>query len=225
METARESVRVRIDTERTTLDGDLAVPSHARGLVIFVHGSGSRGSSRRNRAVAERLRQDGLATLLLDLLTPEEHVFDRATAELRFDVPLLTARVLAATAWALRYPSTAGLPIGLFGASTGAGPALKAAAARPDAIRAVVSRGGRPDFAGRALRAVKAPTLLIVGGHDRQLLEVNRQAYDQLDCERHLEIIPGATHLFEEPGAIEEVARLAAAWFTWHLTERVARSA
>ena len=193
--------------------------------MIFVHGSGSSRLSRRNRAVAEWFQQDGLATLLLDLLTAEEDTLDRVTAELRFDVPLLTARVTAAVTWARRYPSTSGLAIGLFGASTGAGAALRAAAARADAIGAVVSRGGRPDFAGRALRLVKAPTLLIVGGKDRQVLEVNREARGQLAGERHLEIIPGATHLFEEAGALEEVARLASAWFTRHLTGRIARSA
>ena len=158
-----ESVPVRIDAQRVTLDGDLAVPAGAQGLVIFVHGSGSSRLSRRNRAVAEWFQQDGLATLLLDLLTHEEDTLDRATAVLRFDVPLLTARVIAAATWARRYPSTSGLAIGLFGASTGAGAALRAAA-RADSIGAVVSRGGRPDFAGRALRLVKAPTLLIVGG-------------------------------------------------------------
>ena len=220
-----ESVPVRIDAQRVTLDGDLAVPAGAQGLVIFVHGSGSSRLSRRNQTVAEWFQQDGLATLLLDLLTHEEDTFDRATAVLRFDVPLLTARVTAAVTWALRYPSTSSLAIGLFGASTGAGAALRAAAARADAIGAVVSRGGRPDFAGRALRLVKAPTLLIVGGRDRQVLEVNRRAYDQLTCERHLEIVPSATHLFNEPGALEEAARLASAWFTSHLTGHIARSA
>jgi dienelactone hydrolase len=218
---------VQIDTDGSRLDGDLGVPQGACGLVIFAHGSGSSRHSRRNRAVAARLQEDGLGTLLLDLLTAEEEAIDRDTAELRFDIELLTDRVVAAVDWAGGDVRTSGLRIGLFGASTGAAAALAAAAARPDAVRAIVSRGGRPDLAGRALRRVKAPTLLIVGGADHQVLGLNRLAADQLACERHLEVVPGATHLFEEPGTLDEVARLASAWFTHHLAEwaRAARPA
>jgi dienelactone hydrolase len=216
---------VQISAGRATLEGDLTVPSGANGLVIFVPGSGSGRLSRRNALVAERLQREGLATLLLDLLTREEDSRDRETAEFRFDVPLLSARVIAAVEWAVRFPSTAGLPIGLFSASTGAGAALSAAASRPGVIRAIVSRGGRPDFAGRRLGMVKAATLLIVGGRDHRVLLVNRQACDQLVCERHLEIIQGATHLFDEPGALDEVARLAGAWFTHCLSGLAVRSA
>lgn len=225
MGTVTECGPVHIDAGGVMIDGDLAVPVGAEGLVIFVHGSGSGRFSRRNRVVAERLHHDGLATLLLDLLTRDEGSRDRETAEFRFDVPLLTARVVAAVEWAVLHPSTAGFPIGLFCASTGAGAALKAAATRPASIRAIVSRGGRPDFAGRALCMVKAPTLLIVGSRDYGVLEANRRASDQLVCERQLEIIPGATHLFEEPGALEEVARLAAGWFTYYFSGCAARSA
>jgi dienelactone hydrolase len=227
MPTRIEGVPVQIPFDGFTLDGDLAIPKPAAGLVIFAHGSGSSRHSRRNRAVAQTLQQHGLATLLLDLLTQQEEAIDVTTAELRFDIDLLSTRVIGAADWAAVRPDTAALRVGLFGASTGAAAALMAAAARPLAIGAVVSRGGRPDLAGRRLRSVRAPTLLIVGGADHQVIELNRQACDRLTCERHLEIIPGATHLFEEPGALEEVSRLAAAWFTHHLTgwQRTSRSA
>jgi dienelactone hydrolase len=218
---------VQIGIEGGWVDGDLVMPPGASGLVIFAHGSGSGRHSRRNRAVAERLQRAGLATLLLDLLTPTEETIDVATAEFRFDVGLLAERVIAAIDWAQRNPETSALRIGLFGASTGAAAALMAAAARPDTVGAVVSRGGRPDLAGRALRVVRSPTLLIVGGADHHVIALNRLACDELGCERHLEIVPGASHLFEERGALEEVAQLAAAWFTHHLagSERTSRSA
>lgn len=188
----------------------LSVPRHARGLVLFAHGSGSSRHSPRNRAIAAALEDGGLATLLVDLLTPEEDRFDQSTRELRFDIALLAARVLEAIAWAER--EAANLPLGLFGASTGAAAALTAAAERPDVVRAVVSRGGRPDLAGRALADVRAPTLLIVGGADTEVLGLNRAALASLSCTKELAVVPGATHLFEEPGAIDEVSRLAREW-------------
>src|SRR5438105_2497484 len=199
------------------LDADLTVPSHAVGTVVFAHGSGSGRHSRRNRMVAAVLQEHHLATLLLDLLTPSEEQADLRTGHLRFDIDLLAARLEGAAAWCVDHPALAGLPIGYFGASTGGAAALVAAAERPEPIRAVVSRGGRPDLAGAALARVEAPTLLIVGGADRQVLELNRHARAQLRTEAALEIVPGATHLFEEPGALEAVARLAAEWFTAHL--------
>jgi dienelactone hydrolase len=168
--------------------------------------------------VAQVLRNAGLATLLIDLLTADEEVIDRQTAELRFDIPLLAERLVGAIDWLKAQPDTAGLPIGLFGASTGAGAALMAAVDRPEATAAVVSRGGRPDLAGAALSAVRAPTLLIVGGWDAPVITLNQEAYAQLKAPKELVIVPGATHLFEEPGTLEEVARLAAAWFSRHLS-------
>ena len=227
MRTTPETVPVEVAIDGFALNADLTVPDAALGLVIFAHGSGSSRRSRRNRAVAQKFQADGLATLLLDLLTPSEEAVDVSTAELRFDIPLLSTRVIAAIDWARRHEQTSRLRIGLFGASTGAAAALMAAAARPLDVAAVVSRGGRPDLAGRTLRLVRAPTLLIVGGADHQVIELNREACDHLTCERHLEIVPGATHLFEEPGAIEEVSRLAGAWFTHHLPgwTRTVRSA
>ena len=225
MNTAMHPVEIDIDGGR--IDRDLAVPPGAAGLVIFAHGSGSSRHSRRNRAVAERLQRAGLATLLLDLLTPAEETIDTGTAEFRFDIGLLGRRVVAAIDWARHNPETSALRVGLFGASTGAAAALIAAAARYETVGAIVSRGGRPDLAGRALRAVRSPTLLIVGGSDHQVIALNRLAYDLLACERHLEIVPGASHLFEERGTLEEVARLAAAWFTHYLSgwERTTRTA
>jgi putative phosphoribosyl transferase len=195
------------------LAGDLAVPAGARGVVLFAHGSGSGRHSPRNRQVAAALGRAGLATLLLDLLTEQEEVVDRDRAELRFDIALLTGRLVAAIDWLAEEPRTRALPIGLFGASTGAAAALVAAAERPLQVAAVVSRGGRPDLAGPALGLVRAPTLLIVGGRDRVVLELNRSAAEQLSAEHRLEIVPDATHLFEEPGALERVAALAADWF------------
>jgi putative phosphoribosyl transferase len=200
------------------LAGDLAVPAGARGVVLFAHGSGSGRHSPRNRQVAAALGRAGLATLLLDLLTEEEEAVDRDRAELRFDIALLAGRLVAAIDWLAEDPRTRALPIGLFGASTGAAAALVAAAERPLQVAAVVSRGGRPDLAGPALGLVRAPTLLIVGGRDRVVLELNRSAAEQLSAEQlsaeyRLEIVPDATHLFEEPGALERVAAMAADWF------------
>ncbi len=207
----RTSVTVPAGTAR--LAGDLAVPEGARGVVLFAHGSGSGRHSPRNRQVAAALGQAGLATLLLDLLTEEEEAVDRDRAELRFDIALLAGRLMAAMDWLAGDPRTSALPIGLFGASTGAAAALVAAAERPLQIAAVVSRGGRPDLAGPSLGLVRAPTLLVVGGRDRVVLELNRSAAEQLGVEQRLEIVPDATHLFEEPGALERVAALAADWF------------
>jgi dienelactone hydrolase len=214
-EAFEREVRLRAGTAE--LVGDLVVPKGAAGVVLFAHGSGSSRHSPRNRLVAGALRRAGLATLLLDLLTPAEEERDRVSAELRFDVALLAERLIAATDLLLAEPATAGLPLGLFGASTGAGAALIAAAERPETVAAVVSRGGRPDLAGDYLAQVRAPTLLIVGGRDQLVLELNRQALARLAAPSRLEVVPGATHLFEEPGALEQVARLAAAWFTEHL--------
>jgi len=208
---------VRIEAGEAVLQADLATPSDATGLVIFAHGSGSGRFSPRNRHVAGRLRESGMATLLLDLLTESEERVDAYTAHLRFDIPLLATRLIAATDWAKQQKEIQSLPIGYFGASTGAAAALIAAAERPREVRAVVSRGGRPDLAAGALENVQAATLLIVGGRDTQVLELNRQAYDRMRTPRKLEIVEGATHLFEEPGALEEVARLAAEWFKQHL--------
>jgi putative phosphoribosyl transferase len=214
-EAVEGEVRLRAGTAE--LVGDLVVPAGAAGVVLFAHGSGSSRHSPRNRLVAGALRRVGLATLLLDLLTPAEEERDRVTAELRFDVALLAERLIAATDLLLAEPATASLPVGLFGASTGAGAALITAAERPETVAAVVSRGGRPDLAGDHLGRVRAPTLLIVGGRDQLVLELNRQALARLAAPSRLEVVPGATHLFEEPGALEQVARLAAAWFTEHL--------
>jgi dienelactone hydrolase len=212
---------VRIDVGAgVVLAGDLDIPAAAIGLVLFAHGSGSSRHSLRNRTVAAALREVGLGTLLMDLLTPEEEEIDLRTRRLRFDIPLLAGRLVGAADWLSREPSTAGLPIGCFGASTGGGAALVAAARRPDLIHAVVSRGGRPDLAGDDLALVEAPTLLVVGGHDDQVIELNRWACLRLAAPCELRIVPGATHLFEEPGALEQVAQLAAAWFVRHLGGR-----
>ena len=205
---------VRLTLDGVVHDGDLGVPDGARGLVIFAHGSGSSRLSRRNRYVAEVLRRAGLATLLFDLLTEAE---DSDYAN-RFNIDLLKHRLLGATTWAQAQPATQALAIGYFGASTGAAAARQAAAALGKTVQAVVSRGGRPDLAMDALPRVRAPTLLIVGGADYGVIGLNRQAYEQIDAVKSLEIVPGATHLFEEPGTLEEVARLAAAWFNRYLS-------
>jgi putative phosphoribosyl transferase len=218
MKQADELVAVRIAADGVTLDGDLSIPAGAQGLVIFAHGSGSSRHSNRNKSVAEALRARGLATLLMDLLTRQEEAIDIHTAELRFDIPLLGARVRAAAEWARAAPETSQLPIGLFGASTGGGAALVAAAERPELVAAVVSRGGRPDLAEEMLPKVQAPTLLIVGELDRVVIKLNEQARSQMRAVTELTIVPGATHLFEEPGTMEEVARLAGEWFVRHLT-------
>ncbi len=208
---------VRVTAVGIELEGNLAVPDAAHGVVLFAHGSGSSRHSPRNQYVARRLRQAGLGTLLVDLLTPDEESVDQYTRYLRFDIELLAMRLLGATDWLRQQPETRDLAIGYFGASTGAAAALLAAAERPDLVRAVVSRGGRPDLAGPALIRVRAPTLLIVGGADAPVIDLNERAMELLEVEKELRIIPGATHLFEEPGALEEVARLAADWFGRHL--------
>ncbi|GLZ15463.1 hydrolase [Actinomadura sp. NBRC 104425] len=200
------------------LDGDLVVPDRADGVVLFAHGSGSSRFSPRNRAVASGLNTAGFGTLLLDLLTADEERVDAETAALRFDIDLLARRLVGAVDWLGEQPQTEGLPIGLFGASTGAAGALAAAADRPDAVGAVVSRGGRPDLAGDALGRVRAPALLIVGGADPRVLELNDLARHRLRATHKLKIIAGAGHLFEEPGALEQVTELATRWFAVHLT-------
>jgi len=209
---------VRIGAGRAGLEGSLAIPEGATGLVVFAHGSGSSRHSPRNRFVAESLRRKGLGTLLIDLLTEDEEDVDVRTRRLRFDIDLLAGRLVAAADWLSRQDATRHLRIGFFGASTGGGAALVAAAERPDLVGAVVSRGGRPDLAGAALARVSAPTLLIVGGEDDVVIDLNRAALTQLRCEARLEIVPGATHLFEEPGALGRVADLAGAWFSRHLS-------
>jgi dienelactone hydrolase len=208
---------IRIDTGDAVLDGDLTLPEGARGVVVFAHGSGSSRHSPRNRYVAGVLQGAGLGTLLMDLLTTDEEAVDLRTGQLRFDVGFLARRLAGAARWLEAEQRTRSLPIGYFGASTGGGAALVAAAGSPRPIGAVVSRGGRPDLAGDALPQVRAPTLLIVGGEDHVVLELNRQALEHIRAETRLEIVPGATHLFEEPGALEQVASLASDWFCRHL--------
>jgi putative phosphoribosyl transferase len=216
-----ESV-VQVAAGPVRLEGNLNILPHARGVVLFAHGSGSSRHSPRNRFVARALQDAGLATLLLDLLTAEEEAKDVQTGRLRFDIGMLAERLVGATDWLTHNPATASLPIGYFGASTGGGAALVAAAERPVVVGAVVSRGGRPDLAGPSLPRVQAPTLLIVGGEDWPVIGLNQQALAELGAaEKQLILIPKATHLFEEPGALEEVARLAAAWFTRHLAHQV----
>ena len=208
---------IKIPIGEIELEGDLQIPKGAAGLVLFVHGSGSSRHSPRNRFVAEQLNKGGLATLLIDLLTKEEELVDLQTAHLRFDIALLTKRVSAICNWLKKEKTTKALALGLFGASTGAAAALAAAAEMPEQIRAVVSRGGRPDLTGSGLSKVKAPTLLIVGGYDTPVIEMNEEAEDQMTCQSELMIVPGATHLFEEEGTLEEVAKLALKWFKEHL--------
>lgn len=207
-----------VPTSAGPLTADLLVPEHPLGVVAFAHGSGSSRRSPRNRHVADVLVRDGLATLLVDLLTEEEGRRDEVSGDLRFDIPLIGARTIAVVDELTRDPRTKDLPIGLFGASTGAAAALVAAARRPDAVAAVVSRGGRPDLAGDALADVRAATLFIVGGADPEVLALNRDALRRMRAaERDLVVIAGATHLFEEPGTLDEVARLACVWFAHHL--------
>ncbi|MGV8860559.1 MAG: dienelactone hydrolase family protein [Pseudomonas sp.] len=214
----------KLDVADVDLSADLRLPTNAVGLVVFVHGSGSSRSSPRNQQVAQYLSERGLGTLLFDLLTDEEQVLDRLTRELRFDIPLLTRRLVGVIDWIERSTELRPLRIGLFGASTGAAAALLAAVERPDVVHAVVSRGGRTDLAGSALAQVKAPTLQIVGGEDLQVLDMNRESADALHCEQRLEVVAGATHLFEEPGTLEEVARLAGDWFEAHLRTPVTKT-
>jgi dienelactone hydrolase len=208
---------VRVTAKAAELEGTLTIPAGARGVVLFAHGRGSSRHSPRNRYVAKMLREGSLGTLLIDLLTPQEEREDLSTARLRFDIGLLAARLIGATDWLATNPATADLNIGYFGASTGAGAALAAAAERPENVGAVVSRGGRPDLAMPVLARVQAPTLLIVGGHDYPVIEMNQEALAHLQTEKRLEIVPRATHLFEEDGALEQVAVLAREWFIQHL--------
>jgi len=212
---AEQLVRIVVDSAQ--LEGNLSLPQDVSGVVLFAHGSGSSRHSPRNQYVAQALHEGGLGTLLIDLLTATEEREDARTGRLRFDIALLAARVVGASDWLARNTATAQLSIGYFGASTGAAAALVAAAERPDYVRAMVSRGGRADLAIPVLNRVKAPTLLIVGGADAPVIEMNRDALKHLSIEKRLEIVPGATHLFEEPGTLEEVARLAREWFQAHL--------
>ena len=212
-----EERTVEVMAGSVRLEATLGLPSPARGLVVFAHGSGSSRHSPRNRYVANELRAAGLGTLLIDLLTPNEESVDVRTRELRFDIGLLADRIVGTLDWAASERDTSTLRVGLFGASTGGGAALVAAAVAPDRVAAVVSRGGRPDLAAEALPAVLAPTLLIVGQRDQVVIELNEQAMAQMHAAVKLEIVPGATHLFEEPGALEQVASLARDWFVGHL--------
>jgi putative phosphoribosyl transferase len=214
---AIEHLPVSVKVPSANLEGYLSVPSAARGVVVFAHGSGSSRHSPRNRYVADVLNEGGSATLLIDLLNADEQEVDLQTSQLRFDIPFLANRLVAITHWLRNQPQVVGLQIGYFGASTGAGAALVAAAELPRLIHAVVSRGGRPDLAGDALERVEAPTLAIVGGNDAVVLELNRQALARMNCPKALQVIPGASHLFEEPGGLEEVAKLARAWFAKEL--------
>jgi dienelactone hydrolase len=209
---------ITLEVEAGRLTGDLTIPADATGVVLFAHGSGSSRLSPRNRFVAQQLNERGLGTLLIDLLTADEEAVDEYTRELRFDIGLLADRLAACVDWLATDNRTSQLPLGLFGASTGAAAALICAARQPQRVKAVVSRGGRPDLAGDALPAVRAPTLLIVGGRDELVLELNRRAMALMTAETRLEIVPGATHLFEEPGALERVAELAGDWFAKRLS-------
>jgi pimeloyl-ACP methyl ester carboxylesterase len=223
MREAAHRREIRIPIGEAALTGNLDVPPHAKGVVLFAHGSGSSRHSPRNVWVAAELQRAGIATLLFDLLTMVEEARDLHTREHRFDIPLLATRLVAATHWIDAQPDLRPLRVGYFGASTGSAAALVAAAELGERISAVVSRGGRPDLAGaNVLPRVTAPTLLIVGGEDDVVLDLNRRAYGQMTCERRLEVVPGATHLFEEPGTLEQVATLAAQWFAGHLSARSA---
>ncbi len=213
-----EALEVSVTTGSVMLEGNLTLPKDARTIVLFAHGSGSSRHSPRNRYVAQLLNEAKQATLLVDLLTPDEEAIDLRTMQIRFDIDLLAERLIGVTDWLTEHRDTRHLRLGYFGASTGAAAALVAAATRPKVVGAVVSRGGRPDLAGPALEHVRAPTLLIVGGNDLQVIDLNRWAFAQLRCEKQLAIVPGATHLFEEPGALDEVARLAREWFVRYLS-------
>jgi putative phosphoribosyl transferase len=212
-----EARPVQIKVGIATINGDLVIPNEAKAVVLFAHGSGSSRHSPRNRYVARQLNAVGLATLLLDLLTVKEEQVDIETAQWRFDIGLLAMRLVGATDWLTQQPDTNRLHLGYFGASTGAAAALVASAQRPTLVGAVVSRGGRPDLAREFLAQVQAPTLLIVGGDDASVIALNRQALVMLRAEKRLEIVPGASHLFEEPGKLEQVAQLAGAWFMRYL--------
>lgn len=208
---------VSITSGAARLEGSLVVPAAAQGIILFAHGSGSSRHSPRNRYVAQVLNNAGLATLLIDLLTAEEEIIDRRTHHLRFDIGLLASRLVGATDWLQQNPMTQSLKIGYFGASTGSAAALIAATERREVISAIVSRGGRPDLAGTALTRVHTPTLLIVGGNDPIVLDLNHKALARITAEKYLQIIPGATHLFEEPGTLEQVTQLASQWFQRYL--------
>ncbi|HZV97430.1 MAG TPA: alpha/beta hydrolase [Methylophilaceae bacterium] len=208
---------VEIPAAQVKLGGEIVLPEQAEGIVLFAHGSGSSRHSPRNQYIARVLQSAGLGTLLFDLLTEEEETIDLSTGHLRFDIELLARRLVHATRWVQHNPSTQRLNIGYFGASTGGGAALMAAGIMGEQIRAIVSRGGRPDLAAESLPHVRTPTLLIVGGYDERVIEFNRSAYERLHGEKSLEIVPNASHLFEEAGALEEVARLSAYWFIQYL--------
>lgn len=225
MSLEEEGPSIRVLTAAGDLEGNLSLPEDPRGVVLFAHGSGSSRHSPRNRYVAQVLNEAGLATLLIDLLTAKEEEADARTGRFRFDIGLLAERLEGATHWLLQHPGTGHLPVGYFGASTGAGAALVAAAKLPDVVGAIVSRGGRPDLAAARLADVKAPTLLIVGGEDAPVIDLNRQAMDQMRAPVELKIVPGATHLFEEPGTLETVATLASDFFRGHLSPVRARGA
>lgn len=211
---------VHIPVGRLKLEGELIIPPNSKSIVIFAHGSGSSRLSPRNRHVAKILQEHGIATLLMDLLTTKEEKIDIPTGHLRFDIIFLAERVIAATRWLKKYALTKDLAIGYFGASTGAAAALVAASKIPEYISAIVSRGGRPDLAMGYLRNVRAPTLLIVGGKDLGVIDLNKEAYECLYCEKKMRIVRGASHLFEEPGKLEEAAKIAADWFIEHLDKR-----
>jgi pimeloyl-ACP methyl ester carboxylesterase len=210
---------ITIPSSNALLDGILYIPEEARGLVLFVHGSGSSRFSVRNQYVAQVLNNAKLSTLLFDLFTPDEDAIDSRTRQFRFDIEFLATRLLDATQWCLKHAQLSSLSIGYFGASTGGGAALIAAALKPDLVYAVVSRGGRPDLAGNALARVQAPTLLIVGGYDDVVIQMNKEAMSQLNCIKEMEIVPGATHLFEEPGTLDRAAELARNWFIRYLKQ------
>ncbi|MFO1431611.1 MAG: dienelactone hydrolase family protein [Candidatus Competibacteraceae bacterium] len=214
---ADEETTVQIPVSKVTLNGNLTIPPDAKGIVLFAHGSGSSRFSPRNTRVAQDINQAGIATLLIDLLTAEEEKIDKITGEFRFNIDLLAERVVEATQWLRKNPATRHLAVGYFGASTGSAAALIAAAKLPELVKAVVSRGGRPDLAAESLPQVKVPTLLIVGGDDSVVIEMNREAMKRMVSEKRLEIVPGATHLFEEPGKLEHVSTLAVDWFSKYL--------
>jgi len=212
-----EENAVRIPVDKTTIEGNLVMPPHAKGVVLFAHGSGSGRFSPRNQYVAKVLNQAGIATLLIDLLTKQEEEEDLQTGQFRFDINLLAQRLIGATEWLRKNPRTKNLAFGYFGASTGAAAALISAAKLPEGIKAVVSRGGRPDLAWDYIPNVKAPTLFIVGGNDTVVIDLNKKALKNFSAQKKLEIVPGASHLFEETGKLEEVAKLAASWFSKYL--------
>lgn len=217
VEAVNKPVRIPIGT--IFLEGELRLPDNATGVVLFAHGSGSSRHSPRNQFVAGIIRDAGLGTLLFDLLTEAEEEKDAENGALRFDIPLLAQRLVAATHWLKKQPKTSGLKMGYFGSSTGGGAALLAAAELGDCVAAVVSRGGRPDLAGDALPKVRSPTLLVVGGYDELVICLNDDAYAKLGCEKDFRIVPGATHLFEEPGKLEQVAQISAQWFRKHIVD------